>query len=121
MALSKQHEYYEKRLDEIIKEMPPFVVEYVDDKWDHRSPLTLFNYVRDFQSFFSWLMSEGLVQCESIRTFPVEALATLSLNDVKNYFKSLSRKKYEKGNELQKISQKTVNRHLSALRPSSTI
>lgn len=116
MAITKQQEYYEKRLEELLKEMPYFVVEYVDDKIDHRSPLTLFNYVRDFEEFFSWLMAEEIVKCDSIKEFPVEELGTLALSDVKNYFKWLSRKKYKKGNEYHRISKRTVNRHISALR-----
>ncbi|WP_061567808.1 tyrosine recombinase XerS [Caldibacillus debilis] len=116
MARSLQHEYFEKRLEDMLKEMPPFVVAFIDDKLDHRSPLTLFNYLRDFRSFFSWLMAEGIVQCESIRDFPVEALADLPLDDVKTYFKWLSRRKYTKGGESEKLNQRTVNRHISALR-----
>lgn len=30
--------------------MPYFVVKYIDDKLDIRSPLTLYNYVRDYLS-----------------------------------------------------------------------
>lgn len=116
LAITEQQVYYEKRLEELLKEMPYFVIEYVDDKMDHRSPLTLFNYVRDFKMFFEWLMAEGIVKCDSIKEFPVEALGTLPLNDVKNYFKWLSRKKYKKGRESHRISKRTVNRHISALR-----
>ena len=83
MAITKQHEYYEKRLEALLKEMPYFVVKYVDDKMDIRSPLTLYNYVRDYKEFFQWLMSEKIVECSSIQTFPVEELGTLSLDACK--------------------------------------
>ncbi|MFJ8247502.1 hypothetical protein [Peribacillus asahii] len=53
MSISKQHDYYERKLDELLKEMPDYVVKYVDAKQDIRSPLTLFNYVRDYQEFFN--------------------------------------------------------------------
>jgi len=52
LAVTKQHEYYEKRLELFLKEMPEYVVKYVDDKLDIRSPLKLFNYVRDYRDFF---------------------------------------------------------------------
>lgn len=119
LAISKQHEYYEQRLEELLKEMPDFVVKYVDDKWDIRSPLTLFNYVRDFKNFFEWLMAEQIVTCDSVKNFPVEALETLTLDDVNNYFKYISRKKYrpsKTNDEIRQIDAKTVNRHKSSLR-----
>jgi len=119
MAITKQHEYYEKRLEKLLKEMPYYVVKYVDDKWDIRSPLTLYNYVRDFKEFFMWLMAERIVDSKSIKDIPVEALADLSLDDANNYFKFISRKKYkvsEKDDEIKQIDTKTVNRHKSSLR-----
>jgi integrase len=119
MAITKQHEYYEKRLEELLKEMPYFVVKYIDDKLDIRSPLTLYNYVRDYKEFFQWLMSEEIITCSSIKEFPVEALATLSLDNVNNYFKFISRKKYKvskQDDETKQMDIKTVNRHKSSLR-----
>ncbi|WP_445491472.1 tyrosine recombinase XerS [Niallia sp. 03133] len=119
MAITKQHEYYQKRLEELLKEMPFYVVQYVDDKLDIRSPLTLFNYVRDFKEFFEWLLSEQIVSCSTIKEIPVEALGSLPLSDAQNYFKHIARKKYkasEKDDEIKQISPKTVNRHKSSLR-----
>jgi len=116
LAISNQQEYYEKRLEEMLKEMPHFVEKYVDDKLYYRSPLTLFNYVRNFKDFFEWLVTEGIVICDSVKNFPVDALENLSLDDVNNYFKFLSRKKYVKGNELQQLNERTINQHKSALR-----
>lgn len=119
MAITRQHEYYEKRLNNLLKDMPYFVVKYVDDKLDIRSPLTLYNYVRDFKEFFEWLMAEGIVKCDSVKEFPVDALATLSLDDANNYFKHLARKKYkvsQKHDETKRIDLRTVNRQKSSLR-----
>ncbi|MDE5052544.1 tyrosine recombinase XerS (plasmid) [Niallia taxi] len=119
MAITKQHEMYEKRLQELLKEMPYYVVEYVDDKLDIRSPLTLFNYVRDYKEFFSWLLAENIVACPNIKEIPVTALGELPLADVQNYFKFAARKKYkitEKDDITKKISPKTINRQKSALR-----
>ncbi|RBP85989.1 site-specific recombinase XerD [Cytobacillus firmus] len=119
MAITKQHEYYEKRLEVLLKDMPEYVVKYVDDKLDIRSPLTLYNYTRDFKEFFGWLIAEDLVTCSSIRDITAESLEFLSLDDVNNYFKFISRKKYKvskKDNETKKIDTRTVNRHKSSLR-----
>ena len=116
MAITKQHEYYEKRLEELLKEMPDFINEYVEAKMDNRSPLTLFNYVRDYKEFLSWLMADERVKWSSLKTFPVGILGSLPLSDAQDYFKYVGRKKYEKANESHKISSKTVNRHKSSLR-----
>lgn len=58
--------------------MPDYVVKYVDAKQDIRSPLTLFNYVRDYRDFFNWLIAEGIVQCESVKDIKPEYLEYIS-------------------------------------------
>lgn len=119
MAISKQHEYYEKKLETLLKEMPFYISEYVDAKQDIRSPLTLYNYVRDFRDFFNWLIAEGIAKYERIKDIPPELLGELSLDQARNYFKFISRKKYkvsENDDETKQIDPKTVNRHKSSLR-----
>ncbi|NRD81008.1 tyrosine recombinase XerS [Bacillus sp. BRMEA1] len=119
MAISKQHEKFQNQLEILLKEMPEYVVEYVDAKQDIRSPLTLFNYVRDFRDFFNWLIAEGIANYERIKDIPPETLATLTLDEARNYFKFLARKKYklsQEDDETKQIDPKTVNRHKSSLR-----
>lgn len=119
MGISRQHEYYEKKLEEIMKIMPPYVVEYLDSKMDYRSSLTLFNYARDFQVFFEWLQSEGISKAKVIKEIDTETLANLTLKDAEGFFKALSRKTYlvsKKTKEKKKIDPKTVNRMKSSLR-----
>jgi integrase len=119
MAISKQHENYESRLELLLKEMPHYVVEYVDAKQDIRSPITLFNYVRDFRDFFHWLMAEGIAKCGSIKDISPSTLENLTLDEARNYFKFVSRKKYKvsiNDDETKQIDPKTVNRQKSSLR-----
>jgi integrase len=119
MAISKQHEYYEKKLEALLEDMPDYVVEYVDAKQEIRSPITLFNYLRDFREFFNWLIAEGIAKCEWLKDISPELLANLSLDEARNYFKFLARKKYKvskKDDETKKVDPKTVNRHKSSLR-----
>lgn len=119
MAISKQHEYYEKKLEQLVKEMPGFVAEYVDAKQELRSPLTLFHYVRDYQDFFYWLMAEGIAKSQHMKEISPETLANLTLEEARGYFKFIGRKKYKvstKADETKKIDPKTVNRHKSSLR-----
>jgi hypothetical protein len=106
-------------LEELLKEMPHYLVKYVDDKLDIRSPLTLFNNVRDYKEFFQWLMAEEIVKSKSIKEIPVEALAPIPLDDANNYFKFIARKKYKvskKDDETKQIDIRTVNRHKSSLK-----
>ena len=121
MAITKQHEYYEQRLEELLKEMPSYVGKYVDDKLDIRSPLTLYSYLRDYKEFFNWLIAEKIAECTLIKDIPAELLGNLPLDDANNYFKFVSRKKYKKykkenNDESIQIDIKTVNRHKSSLR-----
>lgn len=119
MAISKQHEKFESQLEILLKEMPSYVVEYVDAKQDIRSPITLFNYVRDFRDFFNWLIAEGIAKCEDIKDIPPETLEQITLDEARNYFKFLSRKKFkisEADDETKQIDPKTVNRHKCSLR-----
>lgn len=119
MAISKQHEYYEKKLEQLLKEMPYYISEYVDAKQDTRSPLTLYNYVRDFRDFFNWLIAEGIANYEEIKMIPPELLGELSLDQARNYFKFVGRKKYKvskSDDETKQIDPRTVNRHKSSLR-----
>ncbi|WP_100405216.1 tyrosine recombinase XerS [Bacillus solitudinis] len=116
---SKQHEYYEKRLLELMETMPPYIVEYLDSRLDHRSPLTLYSYTRDYQVFLNWLISEGITDVSNIKDVPVDILATLPLKTAEGFFKTVLRKKYilsKKTQSQNKIHEKTVNRMKSALR-----
>ncbi|MDM5291701.1 hypothetical protein QUF81_00085 [Peribacillus simplex] len=79
LSISKQHDYYERKLNELLKEMPDYVVKFVDAKQDIRSPLTLFNYERDYREFFNWLIAEGIVHCESFRDIKPEHLENIPL------------------------------------------
>ncbi len=119
MAISKQHEKFESQLEILLKEMPKYVVEYVDAKQDIRSPITLFNYVRDFRDFFNWLIAEGIAKCEQIKDISPDTLEAITLDEARNYFKYLARKKFKvskNDDETKQIDPKTVNRHKSSLR-----
>lgn len=119
MAISRQHENYERLLEVLLKEMLYYVVDYVDAKQDIRSSITLFNYVRDFRDFFNWLISERIANCESIKDITPSILENITLEEARGYFKYVSRKKYKVSineDETKQIDPKTVNRQKSSLR-----
>ncbi|MEP9405612.1 hypothetical protein ABKP09_04715 [Peribacillus frigoritolerans] len=41
MANTRQHQVHEQKLEQLVKSMPFYIVEYVDNKLDTRSPSTL--------------------------------------------------------------------------------
>jgi site-specific recombinase XerD len=117
IANTRQHLLHEKKLEELVKDMPFYVAEYVDDKLDTRSPSTLLNYVLDFKLFLEWLFSENIVQCENIKDIPLSALENLRLDQARSFIKFLGRRKItvRKG-EYKKAEKVSINRQISALR-----
>jgi site-specific recombinase XerD len=82
-ATSRERQKHEKRLEEQLKDMPFYVVEYIRHKKRARySPSTLLVYVHDFRHFFQWLIAEGIAKCEQIKDIPLEALEHLRKKDV---------------------------------------
>lgn len=117
MAETRQHKIHEKKLNELVKLMPYYVGEYVDDKLDHRSSSTLLNYVHDFKLFFDWLLAEGIAECNDIKDIPLSVLENLKLEDAKNFQKYLQRRNIlVSKKETKKPEKVSINRKISALR-----
>jgi site-specific recombinase XerD len=117
MADSRQHQTHQKKLEEMVKEMPSYVMEYVDDKLDTRSPSTLLNYLHDYKIFFSWLIAERITDYQNIKDIPLSDLENLRLDDAKNFFKYLQRREVHINNkETKKPEKVSINRKISALR-----
>lgn len=117
MAVSRQHMIHEKKLEEMVKIMPPYVGEYVDDKFDIRSSSTLLNYLHDYKIFFEWLIAEGISDSFHIKDIPLSVLENLRLEDARNFFKYLQRRDIPiNKNESKKPEKVSINRKISALR-----
>lgn len=117
MAETRQHKVHQKKLEELVKIMPYYVGEYVDDKLDTRSSSTLLNYVLDYKMFFEWLIAEGITDVTTIKEIPLSVLEKLKLDDAKNFFKYLQRRDIQVSkNETKKPEKISVNRKISALR-----
>lgn len=117
MAISRQHMIHEKKLEEMVKLMPHYVGEYVDDKLDNRSSSTLLNYLHDYRIFFEWLIREGITDSVQIRDIPLSVLENLKLDDAKNFFKYLQRREIPiNKNETKKPEKVSINRKISSLR-----
>lgn len=108
MNLQKKKDREE--LERRIPGMPWYVEKFVNYKLPDLSPSSLLEYVRDYETFFSWLMAEGLTEAKSMNAIPLEDLEKLHMDSIDNYRMFLATRK-EQAN-----SRTTISRKLSSLR-----
>ncbi|NOU94198.1 tyrosine recombinase XerS [Paenibacillus sp. LMG 31456] len=99
-----------QELDKKIPSMPWYVEKFINFKLPDLSPSSLLEYVRDYETFFSWMLAEGLAEAESMRLIPIEALEKLHMESVDN-FRMYLMTRTENTN-----SRTTISRKLSSLR-----
>ncbi|MET1031231.1 tyrosine recombinase XerS [Domibacillus tundrae] len=117
MANTRQHQLHEKKLEELIKSMPYYVVEYVDHKLGSRSPSTLLNYVHDYKLFFEWLMAEEITDAKEMKHIPMTVLENLRLVEAQGFTRFLERRDIQVNKRDTKKAEKvSINRKISALR-----
>ncbi|TBL80426.1 tyrosine recombinase XerS [Paenibacillus thalictri] len=97
-------------LDKKLPSMPWFVEKFINYKLPDLSPSSLLEYVRDYETFFSWLMAEGLSSASSLKDVSIEELEKLHMESVDNFRMFLATRK-ENTN-----SRTTISRKLSSLR-----
>lgn len=109
---------HKKKYEAMTEYMPFYVKEYVRRKESESlSPSTLFNYLKDFEHFFHWLIVEGFSKAKTIKEIDLEVLEHLPLDDAMYYFDMLSNEEIEVSKEEFTTRKKTsVNRKKSALR-----
>jgi site-specific recombinase XerD len=106
--LTREKQVHLTRLLELIKDMPFYIEEFVDEKLISKSPSTLLAYVRDYQHFFQWAKAEGLIEYEKMQDIPLSFLENLRKKEVENYIRFL--------NARTKNNVKAINRKISALK-----
>ncbi|MEC0276175.1 tyrosine recombinase XerS [Peribacillus frigoritolerans] len=117
MANTRQHQVHEQKLEQLVKSMPFYIVEYVDNKMDIRSPSTLLNYVLDYKLFLEWLIAEGIAEQKHIKDIPLSVLEKLKLIEAQSFIKFLERRNIPiNKKETKKAERVSVNRKISALR-----
>lgn len=97
-------------LDKKVPSMPWYVEKFINYKLPDLSPSSLLEYVRDYETFFSWLLAEGLSDAGSQKEIPIEILEKLRMDDIDHYKMFLMTKK-ENAN-----TRTTISRKLSSLR-----
>ncbi|GAA3406001.1 tyrosine recombinase XerS [Paenibacillus hodogayensis] len=108
MNVIKQKDRQE--LDKKIPSMPWYVEQFVNYKLPDLSPSSLLEYVRDYETFFNWLMAEGLCDATAMKDVPIAVLEKLRMENIDTYRMFLSTKRD------QANTRTTISRKLSSLR-----
>jgi len=99
-----------QELDKKVPSMPWYVEKFINYKLPDLSPSSLLEYVRDYETFFQWLLAEGLSAGPSMKDIPLEDLEKLHMESVDHYKMFLSTHKAAAN------SRTTISRKLSSLR-----
>lgn len=118
MPSTRQHLAHEEKYKKILTLMPEYVKDYVlFMENNERSPSTLYNYLKDFYHFFTWLKREGFSEVDEIKDISADVLENLPLDATMAYFNQLSNEKIEiSSHEKKKRERNSVNRKKSSLR-----
>jgi integrase len=106
-----------RHIDELKQKMPTYVLEYYQSKLTVPYSLTtLYEYLKEYQRFFVWLIDTDIVSEKSIIDIPLSTLELLSKKDLESYILFLRERPLLNTNETKHgVSQTTINRTLSAL------
>jgi len=99
-----------QELDRKLPTMPWYVEQFIQYKLPDLSPSSLLEYIRDYETFFRWLMAEGLSQATSLQEISLLELEQLRMEAIDGYKLFLSTYKEERN------SRTTITRKLSSLR-----
>ncbi|WP_373231561.1 tyrosine recombinase XerS [Cohnella sp.] len=108
MNLQKKKDREE--LDQRIPRMPWYVEKFMNYKLPDLSPSSLLEYIRDYETFLSWLMAEGLTSTDKMTEIPLEDLERLHMDSVDNFRMFLATKRDHAN------TKTTISRKLSSLR-----
>lgn len=99
-----------QELDRKLPTMPWYVEQFIQYKLPDLSPSSLLEYIRDYETFFRWLMGEGLSQAATVQEVSLLELEQLRMEAIDGYKLFLSTYKEERN------SRTTITRKLSSLR-----
>jgi site-specific recombinase XerD len=97
-------------LEAKLPSMPWYIEQFVQYKLPDLSPSSLVEYMRDYETFMNWLMSEGLTSASVWKDIPLHDLEVLKMESIDSYRMFLSTHKPERNNRT------TISRKLSSLR-----
>lgn len=102
-----------------LEEMPFYVNEYYRSKVvQGRSQKTLYEYLKEYKRFFSWLIEADLTPTGTIKDIQLDTLANLSKKDMESFIVYLRERNLLNNSAQAKnktLSEKTINRTLISL------
>lgn len=103
-----------KKLKELEKGLPTYVIAYLDEKELNSQTSTVMSYAYDLHTFFRYIL-ESNPSCKNlqIRDIPLEFLENLTFEDINEYQKYLS---YTDSGEKHMNSERGIARRMAPLR-----
>lgn len=97
--------------------MPSYVLEYYQSKLTIPYSLnTLYEYLKEYERFFSWLVDSGVADVDKITDVSLSVLENLTKRDLESFILYLrERPRLNTRSTRYGVSQTTINRTLSAL------
>ncbi|PSL40933.1 hypothetical protein B0H99_10365 [Planomicrobium soli] len=118
MALTPEELQILQRIENQLRDMPFYVVEYVRSK--KRAGLsadTLLQYLYRYQHFFQWLLREDLAEVSNTASIPYSVLAELKKQDVEHYIEFLREESLtQENNTVKKRGNAVVMLSVNALK-----
>lgn len=104
-------------IDKLKEQMPDFVLEYYRSKLSvPYSFTTLYEYLKEYERFFSWVIDSGISDVTKISQISLDTLEHFKKADMESYILYLrERPLLNQASNRQGISQTTINRTISAL------
>ncbi len=106
-----------KNIEKLKEGMPDYVLEYYQSKLAVPYSLTtLYEYLKEYERFFSWLIDTALIDVNHISEIPLVTLEKLTKADLEAFLLYLrERPRLNTSSTRYGISQTTINRTISAL------
>lgn len=106
-----------KNIEKIKEKMPGFVLEYYHSKLSvPYSYATLYEYLKEFDRFFTWLIDSDIAQAKTTSEISVEVLENLGKTDIESFIIYLRERPLLNNQIGQRgVGQATLNRTIAAL------
>lgn len=106
-----------ERIDKLKSTMPWYILEYYQSKLAvPYSFTTLYEYLKEYDRFFNWVLESGITDASHIAEIPLSVLENMSKKDMEAFILYLRERPLLNANTTQNgVSQPTINRTLSAL------
>ena len=106
-----------ERIDKLKVTMPWYILEYYQSKLAvPYSFTTLYEYLKEYDRFFNWVLESGITDASHIAEIPLSVLENMTKKDMETFILYLRERPLLNANTTQNgVSQTTINRTLSAL------